>query len=713
MTDDPRIAELRRRIQRWLPADSTPKDDAGDPVDGLAADLTALERELNSLSRNGTTVDQTAGAFKEQAVLRTVLESVVEGVIVTDMDGRPLIFNQAAENLLGRGPTNDSGVSDWSEEFGLFRADGRTPYPSGQLPLSRAMQGEAVDDVEILIRTPARPEDRYISASARPLRDHTGSQLGGVVVFHDVSGYRQAEHELRRAREIAEANDRAKSEFLANMSHEIRTPLTSVLGFSDLLMDHTLGESNRLNYIQAIRRNGEHLLALISDILDLSKINANKLQVEKIVCSLPQILHEVSSVMQVRALDKGLRFHLDYETPIPERIHSDPTRVRQILFNLLSNAVKFTHQGEVNLTARCLAPDNEPARVEIDVSDTGIGLSDEEIEQLFRAFHQANTSTTREFGGTGLGLTICRSLAEAMAGEIHVRSRPGEGSTFTLVLPDVLVPDTEMVSKPFVVGDDFTVERPAAEKEKRLSGRILLAEDGSDNQVLVSTLLRQHGLEVDIAANGESAVDRALDALAESRPFDLILMDMQMPKLDGYGATARLRAKGYSEPIVALTAHAMEGERERCLAAGCDDYLTKPIARLALLAAVESHLRGEPEAPAQTEPLAGQNDLPLHADGAVHSCYTDDPDMAELVTGFVERLPAQVAEIQAALEADESDSLIRIAHQIKGAAGGYGFMAVSAEAAALEAAARKANEAGEVSEAVQRFAALCERVRAD
>jgi len=493
------------------------------------------------------------------------------------------------------------------------------------------------------------PADPRITDLQRRIRDWLPAQSGAAPEDADPLAALEAdfsalEEELQRTRALAEANDRAKTEFLANMCHEIRTPLTAVLGFSDLLMDTSLGQSDRLNYTQTIRRNGEHLLALICDVLDLSKLNANKLKVETLDCSLPAILHEITSIMQVRALDKGLAFTLHYQTPIPRLLRSDPTRVRQILYNLLSNAIKFTHSGEVNILARCCDVGTEQSRVEIDIADTGIGLDTAEIQNLFQPFQQANLSTTRQYGGTGLGLTICRSLAKALGGDIQVRSEPGVGSTFTLRLPNDIALDTPMANEPSLMIDDSGTDASITGGDRALRGRILLAEDGPDNQLLISTMLRKRGLEVAVAENGESAVQQAQAALDSNTPFDLILMDMQMPKLDGYGAAARLRARGHTGTIVALTAHAMTGERERCIAAGCDDYLTKPIARQELLGAVESHLRrsgGEspasvrerpPEVTGATEPGASP----------IYSSYANDPDMAPLVTGFVERLPEKI-----------------------------------------------------------------------
>ncbi|QNI03662.1 response regulator [Halomonas sp. SH5A2] len=725
MPSDARIEEMQRRLQRWLSKGpvGTESETYGS-IDGLDDDIRALEEEMRTLFPGRESTRDVFEALRDQSMFRTVLESVVEGIIVADMEARPLVFNPAAQKLLGRAP-EEGDDDNWSENYGFFYPDGKTPCPTEKLPLSRAMHGELVDGEELIVRTPGRDTDLYIHATARPLFDVDGEQMGGVAVFHDVTDSRIAEQEQQRARKAAEDASQAKSEFLANMSHEIRTPLTAVLGFADLLMDRQLGESDRLNYIQAVRRNGEHLLALINDVLDISKIQANKMHVEQLSCSLHQLVHETASIMQVRAHEKGLDFEVEYETPIPVYIRSDAMRVRQVLLNLLSNAIKFTHQGRVRLAARCVDPGTEASRVELAVSDTGIGLSEENLETLFQPFQQASAATTREYGGTGLGLAICRSLAEALGGEIRASSKAGQGSTFTFVIYQAIDETTQMVSEHGLASGELLMDVPAAMPEQMLAGRILLAEDGHDNQLLISTILQKHGLEVDVAENGQIAVEEGTKALENSMPYDLILMDMQMPKLDGYGATARLRWRGYTGPIVALTAHAMTGERERCIRAGCDDYLTKPIARAVLIAAVASHLnrvRGggagsivaEPavsEPPVTEQPVAGYDSRLV--EGGLYSIYADDPDMDELISGFVARLPPQVADIRLAADEGDAAKLKRLAHQLKGAAGGFGFMPVSEQAAAVEAAAREEGQTSEMKDAVARLEDICARVRHD
>jgi CheY-like chemotaxis protein len=378
------------------------------------------------------------------------------------------------------------------------------------------------------------------------------------------------------------------------MSHEIRTPMTAIMGFADLLMAN-LEKPENLDAASTIRRNGEHLLSLINDILDLSKIEAGKLAVELVSCSPVAIVEDVLSLMRVRATEKGIGLAVEYDGPMPETVASDPTRLRQILVNLVGNAVKFTEVGSVRLISRLVSADR-PA-LQFDIVDTGIGMTPEQRERLFRPFSQADTSMARKFGGTGLGLTISKRLAEVLGGDVSiVESTPGVGTRFRLTIDPGPLEGVRMIDPGQDLKAAQQVALPALPTAKPASPtplkdrRILLAEDGPDNQVLIAYVLRKAGADVTIVENGKLAAEAALRAVEAGAPFDVVLMDMQMPVLDGYEATALLRAEGYRGTIIALTAHAMAGDREKCLQFGCDDYATKPIDRAKLISTIAGHL---------------------------------------------------------------------------------------------------------------------------
>jgi len=488
------------------------------------------------------------------------------------------------------------------------------------------------------------------------------------------------------ARRAAQEASRLKSEFLAHTSHEIRTPMTALVGYTELLGDPDLSPAERAEGLATIRRNGEHLMTIVNDILDLSKIESGRMTIERMACSPFALVAEVAAVLRPRAAHDGLDVEVGYRSPLPETIETDPTRLRQILLNLVGNAIKFTPRGSVRLEVGPV----EDTRLCFEVIDTGIGLDAEQQARLFTAFSQADASTTRRFGGTGLGLAISKRLAGMLGGDLRVRSVPGEGSTFTLTIDVGSLAGVRLLDRPPEVRAAAERPEPSADERQALRGRILLAEDGLDARRLLARHLRAAGAEVETAENGLVACELALRAAEAGAPYDLILMDMQMPELDGYAAAARLRAAGYRGPIVALTAHAMEDERARCLGAGCDGFATKPILRRALIEVARAYL-----APGGAAPLV--------------SALAADAEIARLLDGFVGRLPERLGAMERALGARDLVGLADLAHQLKGAATGYGFPTITEAAAELEAVAAAR---GEVERALAALADVCRRAAA-
>ncbi|RUL81577.1 ATP-binding protein [Tautonia sociabilis] len=406
-----------------------------------------------------------------------------------------------------------------------------------------------------------------------------------------------ANHRLAELTSEADAANRAKSAFLANMSHEIRTPMTAILGYSDeLIRDARPGDDPaRLDALRTIRENGEHLLTLVNDILDLSRIEAGRLEVERRPIELTRLVAEVESLMGVLARRKGLALHIGFDGPVPVGIHTDPLRLKQVLVNLVGNGLKYTDRGAVRLTTRLRPKGDGPDRLEFEVADTGVGMTAEEIKRLFTPYGRLGRDDDPR-GSTGLGLTISQRLVELLGGRIEVRSTPGEGTTFIVTVDPGPLEGVPLFEPSCLASSAEAIRRElqAPEPPEIPEGtRVLLAEDTVSNQRLIRRMLSDAGVALDVVNDGVEAVEAVEQAEERGRSYHLVLMDMLMPNLGGLEAAARLRSLGFRFPIVALTANAMEGDRERYLRSGCDGYLAKPIDRAELLAMVARFCRHE------------------------------------------------------------------------------------------------------------------------
>jgi PAS domain S-box-containing protein len=614
------LRELTRATRRMAEGDLAVRCEyqSRDELGGLAPSLNALAKRtarahenLEQQVRQRTTELertnqnlQTEIAERKRAVeslresetrLKVILDAIHAGVLLIDVETHIIVdANPSSLNMIG---------GTRAQLVGHVCHKCVCPAEAGRCPITDL--GASMDNSE---RVLLKADGQRIPI----LKTVTPITLGGrrylLKSFVDITERKRTEVELARARDAAEAATNAKSEFLANMSHEIRTPITAILGFADVLLEQGSIEEAPPEPIEAaktIESNGEYLLSILNDILDLSKIEAGRMTVERIPCSPCRIIAEVASLMRVRANAKGLPLKLEYVGAVPETIRTDPTRLRQILVNVIGNAIKFTEVGHIRLVTQfvedpeALAPDRATARgsatpppsasqppepsLQFDVIDTGIGITGEQVARLFQPFVQGDTSTVRKFGGTGLGLTISSRLAQMLGGEIRgVESRLGAGTHLRVTVATGGLDGVRMINDPVSA---TAVRNDAQEKTARtriplLNGcRILLAEDGPDNQRLIAHVLRKANADITVVENGETA-------LRDEGLFDAIFMNMQTPVMDGYAATVLLRQKGYTGPIVALTAHAMASDREKCIAAGCDDYATKPIDRKGLIAVI-------------------------------------------------------------------------------------------------------------------------------
>lgn len=524
---------------------------------------------------------------------------------------------------------------------------------------------------------------------------------------------RAAQEKLETAKEAAEAANAAKSEFLARMSHEIRTPITAILGFTELLLRGVVTEEqDRSMHLGTIHSNGTHLLQLLNDILDLSKIEADRIDVEEINCSPAVLLGDVVTSLRSKAVEKAIDLDLKIQDPVPQSIISDPTRLRQVITNLVGNAIKFTHQGGVAVVLRTRGDKQAPSHLEITIEDTGIGMSVEQVTKVFDPFTQADTSTTRKYGGTGLGLSISKRLSEALGGSLEVESTEGVGSKFILTVavnsPEgtrILSPEDAMAYADRSQMDEF--------KAYDLSGtRVLVVDDGETNRDLITLLLQDAGVEVSIATNGKEAVDLLVDG---GHSVDVVLMDMQMPIMDGYTATRELRANGFKEPIIALTGNAMVGDDANCRAAGCTDYLSKPIDLDALLGLIcrwsenckpieiSDKKRKSAEASESTDKSTrASKDQPKSPTTEQAAAGAETPEEAgkllpddflrSFACRFVDKVTEALPEMIAAYESGDYEEVSSRAHWIKGTSGTVKLNQLCTLAEQCETAAKESQE---------------------
>ncbi len=498
--------------------------------------------------------------------LAAVVEQCNDFVGMCNKDGGPIYINRAGRDLLGLEPDEDITGRHF---LSFFAPEDHVAMTSIGIP---ALKRDGRWKGEVSFRHVKTGEKIPSHWNVFVIEDPDGElpEVWGTV-SPDLSEHKRLERALRESEQRAMQANVAKSEFLANMSHEIRTPMAAIIGYADILLGHLKDADDRTN-IQVIKKNGEHLLEIINDILDLSRIEAGKLEVELLPFDLPQFIADIESLMHVRAVNKRLDLRITCQEKLPRQITSDATRLRQILINLIGNSIKFTERGEVVLSMNYVAA--SPPMIEFRVSDTGIGMSPEQQLRLFQPFSQGDNSVTRAFGGSGLGLAISKRLVEMLQGTIGLESELGKGSCFTLTLP---IGDSDAIE--LVDIDSLRPSEPiwSAKKPRQLQCTALVVDDRRDVRYISQHFLEAAGAQVATAEDGAFAVAEVLRAMAEGKPYDIIVLDMQMPNVDGYQAAGELRAAGVKQPIIALTADAMKGDRERCLRAGCDDYVTKPI----------------------------------------------------------------------------------------------------------------------------------------
>lgn len=508
--------------------------------------------------------------------VRTILNTAVDAIITFNTHSIITSMNSSALKMFGYTENELLGLNVYS----LMPDE----YQNKVLDFKRVVAEETYSKVVELCA--CRNNGSIFPVEFTLGRMHLDDKISYVVIIRDISNRQKREALANKAlidKLEAENASKCKSVFLANMSHEIRTPLTSIIGFADTLLIEDLSDKERQQSVDTIIRSGNHLLNIINQILDLSKIEADKLEVENIAFSPFQLIDDITSLIKVLTDDKAIGFSVIYETEIPELIMSDPIRLKQILINLCSNAVKFTDEGNVCIYVKS---DRKKETIQFSVEDTGIGLKHEQQEKIFDAFTQADISTTREYGGTGLGLTLSLQFVKMLGGELVLSSELNKGSCFKVIVPTGDLTDIKFIKNESAIKHVPSHNEAIMDKTDYVSGKVLIAEDTEDIQLLLKFYISKTGAEVHLVDNGKEAVNAVDDG-----GFDLIFMDMQMPVMDGLTAVSILREKGYQGPIIALTANALKKDRERCIAAGCDSYLSKPVARKELNAIVVQYLK--------------------------------------------------------------------------------------------------------------------------
>ncbi len=592
----------------------------------------------------------------QQFYTRSLIESNIDALMTTDPAGIITDVNKQMEALTGC--TRD-------ELIGAPFKNYFTDPERAEAGINRVLREKKVTDYE-LTACARDGKQTVVSYNATTFYDRNRTLQGVFAAARDVTEGKRVEVELQQAKAMAETASQTKSDFLASMSHEIRTPMNAIIGIAELLAKTSLTPEQD-KYVQIFRRAGDNLLNIINDILDLSKVEASQLELEHTEFSLDDLLQKVTEMVGIRAQEKGLTLRCEIAPDVSTHRVGDPNRLRQVLLNLMGNAVKFTEKGEVALRVSAALPNG----LRFTVSDTGIGIPHDKLGAVFERFMQADSSTTRRFGGTGLGLTISKRLVELMGGTIDVRSEVGKGSVFSFAL------SLEICAQRAADG----VVSPGAGAELPLAPlRILLVEDSSDNRIIAMAYLKDTPYQVDVAENGAVACERF-----ETGHYDLVLMDRQMPVMDGLTATRNIRQWELSHrlaptPIVALTASALKNDQELFVAAGCTAYLTKPIKQAALLQAIRLHT--------QAPPSTGS--LPKAA-----IALRIAPGVADLIPEFLQRRRHDVLALTQAIDRRDFHTVTNVGHAMRGSGGSYGFDGVTDIGAELE----RAGEAADVDDA--------------
>ncbi|MEM7478918.1 MAG: ATP-binding protein, partial [Planctomycetota bacterium] len=642
--------------------------------------------------------------------VREALNQFAEGLMLVDSRERILLANTAFCKTVGKEESELVGASLRNFPF-CSMDDEALPWQTV------AANQSALSNVRVQLED-CQGQDRTFLVNCIPIGE--SKRHGIMITLDDVTVLERSRIALAQARDAANAASQAKTDFLANMSHEIRTPMNAILGFTDILRRGLEGsKAKRDEYLNTIHSSGNHLIELINDILDLSKVEAGRIELEQREFNLPELVQQSIVVHQARATDKSIQLCHEIRGLVPELIVSDSTRLRQVLLNLVGNAIKFTENGKVTVTTSF-----SDSRLCFDVSDSGIGISPDQQKRIFEPFTQADSSVTRRFGGTGLGLSICKRFVEALGGQITLESQLGKGTTFEVTVPVQLSKSVRQVSMASIQEsvNETSKASPLTKSHRKLkSGTVLIVDDGETNRQIVRVFLEKLNVRTIEAENGK----QACEIVVKHKP-DVVLMDMQMPVLDGYAATRRLRAEGFRTPIIALTGNPLPEDQQKCLNAGCNNYLLKPIDMDMLVETIAIFLGYEEDITVRTSdgihklnssansgeaadsspsgvfvsaPMQAGNNADSTNQNGGGETSTENSDLEPwnsflasegeeyqvILRQFVDSLVDKIGEMQEAIAAEDFDTVAELAHWLKGSGGTLGYDKFTNPAIDLEA----------------------------
>jgi PAS domain S-box-containing protein len=598
--------------------------------------------------------------FESELRIKKFLDVLPLGVFIINHNGQAYYANVKSKEILGKGIIGEVNSNELAEIYHAYKAGTDELYPAFEMPIVRAMQGESaivVEDMEILkngIRMPLR-------VNATAVLDANGKTEYAIAVFEDITEIKRAELELINARKFAEESSMLKEAFLANMSHEIRTPMNAIIGFTSILLKSKL-EAKEKEFVDIIKSSGENLLRIINDILDISKIEARMMTFDSFPINIRELFFSLKVMMAHKAEAKNLELFFNCSQGVPDILLGDATRLSQIIINLVDNAIKFTSKGSVQVSLVVLSENEDECMLEFTVKDTGIGISEDKLQKVFERFQQAEVHTTRKYGGTGLGLSIARQLVEFQGGQMNIKSTLNIGTEFSFTLP------FKKTNSDYLATVEPIKKFEISELAKY---RILLAEDSPVNVKLVLTLFSDYDIHADVVENGKEAVEKI-----KSEHYDLLLMDMDMPEMNGYEATEVIRNELHSQvPIIAMTAHAMAGEKEKCLKLGMNDYISKPINAGLLFEKMYNNITGSGNS--ETVEIENiktpQQDKIINLDFLIDMLDGKSKEMVEMIDIFLTEFPKDLGILEKGVANADYNAIRSSAHRMRSTASVVGF----------------------------------------